>query len=461
MTYYLVRIGEGSKYAKEAKKGGFVAVGWNEVPNLVELGTLAKIRSSLSRGPRDYTPTQIAMQAGQLYRFGLEMVQSDIVVSPLGGGEYLVGEVGNYYFDNSPKDDCPYKHRREVNWYDRLIQKEDMSTNLVYSVGAIMTIFSLDKYADELEALIAGEPYTPAEKPQRVRDLILSGLMDLGGKEFEEFVGHLLELIGFTAEVTRYIGDKGIDVNGMLDAEGLASITLRVQVERARSAVGNREVLALRGALRQGEQGCLITLSTFTPRAIEEAQMTGKIPIKLIDGNDLAGIALRHFDEIDDEYKRKFGIRRKKDFNIEDQFEAIEGNLAAIEPQPGVPGESLPRWDTLVCAAKEDGFKGAFLGQKAWWAIRLNPDSIPHIKYIAMYQVAPISRITYYGKVDRIEPYRDTGKYKLYLEGSPIKLRKPVGLGKNPHLKPQGPKYATLKNILSANSLDDVFGREK
>lgn len=61
MTYYLVRIGEGSKYAKEAKKGGFVAVGWNEVPNLLELGTLAKIKNSLSRGARDYTPTQIAM----------------------------------------------------------------------------------------------------------------------------------------------------------------------------------------------------------------------------------------------------------------------------------------------------------------------------------------------------------------------------------------------------------------
>jgi len=61
---------------------------------------------------------------------------------------------------------------------------------------------------------------------------VLETLMELDGREFEEFVRHVLELIGFTAEATQYVGDKGIDVNGVLDAEGLASITLRVQVKR-------------------------------------------------------------------------------------------------------------------------------------------------------------------------------------------------------------------------------------
>ena len=34
MAYYLIRIGEGSKYIEEAKQKGFVAIGWNEVPDL-------------------------------------------------------------------------------------------------------------------------------------------------------------------------------------------------------------------------------------------------------------------------------------------------------------------------------------------------------------------------------------------------------------------------------------------
>ncbi len=228
----------------------------------------------------------------------------------------------------------------------------------------------------------------------------------------------------------------------------MADITLQVQVKRVRVSIGNKEILALRGALSQGEHGCLITLSSFTPQAIEEAQAQGKIRIKLIDGNDLSGLTLKHFDEIDDEYKKKFEIRRKKDFNIEDQFEPIEETITA---------GSAPKWDTLVCAAKVDGFKRAFLDQKAWWAVRLNPNTIPHIKYIAIYQVAPISQITYYGKVSRIEPFEDTGKYILYLNDDPIKLKNPVGIGRNPHLKPQGPRYAELEKILHANTLDEVF----
>lgn len=90
----------------------------------------------------------------------------------------------------------------------------------------------------------------------------------------------------------------------------MADITLRVQVKRVRGSIGNKEILALRGALSQGEHGCLITLSSFTPQAIEEAQ--GKIPIKLIDGDDLSGLTLKHFDEIDDKYKKKSKFEEKK-----------------------------------------------------------------------------------------------------------------------------------------------------
>ncbi|RJS85476.1 hypothetical protein CW713_01445 [Methanophagales archaeon] len=52
----------------------------------------------------------------------------------------------------------------------------------------------------------------------------------------------------------------------------------------------------------------MITLSSFTPQAIEEAQAQGTNPTKLIDGDDLSGLTLKHFDESDDKYKKKFGL---------------------------------------------------------------------------------------------------------------------------------------------------------
>lgn len=456
MSYYLVRVGEGSKYVEEGRRGGFIAVGWNEVSNIVSLGSLEKIKNALGRTSYKYSSAQIAAQAGQLFRFALEMQNGDIVISPIGEGEYVVGKVGDYYFDEKPENGCQYKHRRKVEWQKVTISKEDMSTNLAYSVGATLTIFSLDKYASELESLISGTKYTPADKPQRVRDMVLNGLLELDGREFEEFIKELLDIVGFSSETTQYVADKNIDVNGILNAEGLADIILRIQVKRVRGTISNKEILALRGVLKQEEHGCYVTLSTFSKSAIEEAQALGKIPIKLIDGEDLAGLVLRHFDEIDEKYKVTFGIKRKKDFNIEDQFEPAKLHDEIIKETQ--EKATIVDWDTLVCAAKEEGFKRAFLGQKAWWAVRLNSKTTQFIKYIAIYQVAPESKITYYGKVGKIEPYENTDKYKIFLDGEPIKLEKPVGLGKNPYLKPQGPKYTKLSAILDATTLDDIWG---
>ncbi|MCB9772259.1 MAG: restriction endonuclease [Candidatus Omnitrophica bacterium] len=466
MSFYLIRVGEGSKYIDEARKEGFVAIGWEEVDDLSKFKNVGQIKKALQETSYNYTPTQLAINAGQVYRFGLEIQPGDIILSPLGKGEYIAGEAGDYYFQKTSRVGCPYPHRRKVKWMNKVLLKEDMSTSLGYSLGGLLTVFSLDKYSDEINALIQGDKYTPAEKPQRVRDVILEGLLEMDGREFEQFIRHVLEVVGFSSETTQYVSDKGIDVNGVLDAEGLADITLRVQVKRVRSSIGNKDILALRGALGQGEHGCFITTSGFTSQAIEEAEAKGKLHIKLIDGNDLSTLILRHFDELSDEYKSRFNIRRKKDFNIEEQFEIpgagdriLDLDLASLPS--GKKKIAKPDWDTLVCAAKEDGFKIAFLEQKAWWAVRLNPNTIPFIKYLAMYQVAPVSQITYYGEVDRIEPYEGKewgeNKYKLYLKGDPIKLKTPVGLGARPHLKPQGPKYASLDKILKARSLDDVW----
>jgi len=235
-----------------------------------------------------------------------------------------------------------------------------MTPNLAYTLGATLTIFSLNKYAPELESLISGAKYTPADKPQRIRDIIINGLLELNGKEFEEFIRDLLEIVGFSAQTTQYMADKNIDVNGTLNAEGLADINLRIQVKRVRSSISNHEILALRGTLRQEEHGCYVTLSTFTKSATAKTQAPGKVPIKLIDGEDLAGLVLRHFDEIDEKYKIHFGIKKKKDFTIEEQFEPVflhnevHKDFSEKEPTP-------VQWDTLVCAAKKRDFKKLFL----------------------------------------------------------------------------------------------------
>jgi len=82
---------------------------------------------------------------------------------------------------------------------------------------------------------------------------------------------------------------------------------------------------------------------------------------------------------------------------------------------------------------------------------------IERIKYIAGYQTAPISAITYFAEVARIEKYRNTGKYIVYFRNRARKIG-PVKLsGKDKGLAPQAPRYTSFRRLKSAKTIGDVF----
>jgi hypothetical protein len=116
------------------------------------------------------------------------------------------------------------------------------------------------------------------------------------------------------------------------------------------------------------------------------------------------------------------------------------------------PGEA----DTIVVPARKDGFDRVFLGQNAWWAIRISGGMIPKIKYIAAYQSNPTSAITHVAPVAKIEPYGDGGKYKLIFSES-AKPIGPIPFADAPSGFMQGPRYTTYNKLLSAKKVTELF----
>ena len=112
--------------------------------------------------------------------------------------------------------------------------------------------------------------------------------------------------------------------------------------------------------------------------------------------------------------------------------------------------------DTIVVPAREDGFKEVFIDSNCWYAIRVNASMIPRIKYIAAYQVAPVSAITHIAKVKSIEQWKDTNKYIVHFT-EPAEAIKKVTLGKTKGKAPQSPRYSSRQRILMAKSMDAVF----
>ncbi len=174
--------------------------------------------------------------------------------------------------------------------------------------------------------------------------------------------------------------------------------------------------------------------------------------------------ALLIIDELDDELetvlisKFKFPVEvitlkkyKNKKGSILYEFEPFLNEV--IEDTEKVDISDI---DTIVIPAREDGFKEVFIDENCWYSIRLNSSMIPKIKYIAAYQVAPISAITYIAEVKSIKQWKNTNKYVLYFNSPAKKIRK-VGLGKIKGKAPQSPRYSSRQRIMNAQTLDNVF----
>jgi len=131
---------------------------------------------------------------------------------------------------------------------------------------------------------------------------------------------------------------------------------------------------------------------------------------------------------------------------------------SSTEPAAGLL-DSIDDRDTVIVPAQEDGFKKVFLGQQCWYAIRIGGGMLPKIKFIAAYQTAPVSAITYYAPVARIEPYGEEGKYRLIFSEPAKAFKNPIPFGGAPTGSMQGPRYTSFSKLQSARTVTDLFAQ--
>jgi len=122
--------------------------------------------------------------------------------------------------------------------------------------------------------------------------------------------------------------------------------------------------------------------------------------------------------------------------------------------EPASPTQSQK--DTIVVPAQREGFEQTFLGENCWYAIRIAGGKLNKIKYIAAYQTQPISAVTHYAPVDRIEPYGESGKYRVIFS-EPAKEIGPIPYGDLPLGAMQGPRYTNFQKLQSARQVSDLL----
>lgn len=110
-------------------------------------------------------------------------------------------------------------------------------------------------------------------------------LNNISGVDFETYVAKRLKELGFTdVRGTPVTGDQGADLIAKRNGK-----TLVIQIKRYSGPVGNGAIQEVNAAVSyyRGDEGWVITNSTFTPAARALAQKTN---VRLIDGQKLAAL---------------------------------------------------------------------------------------------------------------------------------------------------------------------------
>ncbi|MBR2790558.1 MAG: restriction endonuclease [Eggerthellaceae bacterium] len=301
-----------------------IAIGWFFMGDLsiIEPTRDAFRGKFLSSVDEPVKPGAVPVVVGMLYKFANEMEIGDYVVFPSKiNSQINIGIIeGPYtyvpeYETNSIH--C-YPHQRKVKWLKHL-PRTDFSQGALYEVGSALTLFQVKNYADEyLSALDKNfKPATAEEDDatvaataenieQATRDFILKELSrQLKGYDLEIFIADLLKAMDYRVTVSPKGGDSGIDIIAYKDE---LPPRILVQVKSTDGNVNESTIQSLRGAMREGDYGLFVTLSTYTKNAAKYLKNTPII--RGIDGNALVELILKYYDRIDPSSRKYVPLKK-------------------------------------------------------------------------------------------------------------------------------------------------------
>jgi restriction system protein len=311
---------------------GFIAIGWDELGDLSVIGDdKQKMQTLVSQKVSNIKPGAIPHAAGVLLKFAFRMQVGDFVVCPHKPDSTLnFGRIkGNYYYEGAAG---LHRNRRSVEWLKTGIPRTTFIPAARNEVGFAMTLFEVKRHADLFRDFIGGattptpasvaaaDPEQAAEAAAEVpnadsietdsRDFIIETLMtQLEGVEFEHFVAHLLEAMGYRARVTDASGDGGFDIVAHRDPLGVEAPIIKVQCKRTTASQGGPQVQQLTGTLSPGgeERGLFVTLGAYSKDA-QHLERTRQ-DLRLINGNELVDLIWENYEKFSPRYKQLLPMR--------------------------------------------------------------------------------------------------------------------------------------------------------
>lgn len=309
-------------------ENNYVGIGWHQLGDLLALThTREAIKAELAEKIKYEKLGAIPVHAGVIFRFLTEMRHGDIVIYPSKSDRLVnIGEiVGDYEFVED--DENGYPNHRAIKWLGSF-PRTDFKQSALNEIGSAITMFKVTTHSDDFlskvnlndtelsSATLDDEPdddFVTESVAQQAelstRDFIVKRLYErLGHFEFEHFVAHLLECMGYKARVSQQSGDGGVDIVAHKDEFGFEPPIIKAQCKQSTASNGEPEASQLLGTLGDGEFALFVNLGSYTrPARVLERN---KAKLRLIDGDGLADLVMENYSKMSPRYRTLLPLKQ-------------------------------------------------------------------------------------------------------------------------------------------------------
>lgn len=338
MALWLVRAGKAGEYEQKFLEESRVYLCWSGLnTDLAALASRHELQAVLSDTYPDFKVGRIRQNSGQIWAFAKSMAVGDWIATPSKFAPTIhVGEIiGEYEYHPDGPD--PFFHSHAVRWIEQDIPRTNFDQDILYSLGAFLTIceirrndaerriramaesnWTVPKSASRSSSEAPGErdgddqeAFEVVDLEQQARDQITRHVIaKFQGHGMARLVRKLLEAQGYTVHQPPEGPDRGIDLLAAPGPLGFGEPRIVVQVKSQQSPIDRPTLDQLLGTMSnvQADRGLLVCWGGFKSSVKqEEAQQFFRV--RLWNSDDLLDQLFALYDRLDDDLKAEIPLK--------------------------------------------------------------------------------------------------------------------------------------------------------
>ena len=307
--------------------------------DLSAIATEESMQLYLQQSMAGEKPAAIINYRSQLWRFRHVITVGDLIVLPQKTTkEIAIGVVIGPYKYLGDEEDPGKRHVIQVDWKKTDLPRSAVGQDLLYSLGAFMTICevkrneavkrleslmltgtdpggfgttTVPKYSSEVseedDALL-----TAVDIEQIAYDAIVSRINEkFLGHQMSRLVAEVLTAKGFHCETKPPGPDGGVDILAANGPLGLDSPKIVVQVKSESGQVGDEVVQTLQGAITRfgADQALLVAWGGINKNAKKFLE-TEKFRVRVWTSEDLVAQLMEHYSSLSEEIKSELPLKQ-------------------------------------------------------------------------------------------------------------------------------------------------------